>query len=80
MFPPPKIVQDDEENSPKGADTNIHDTSPVNPDQPTGESGPAEAKTVVPAAPDSGINVKMPTGPDVTVNVVLAESLAPKLD
>lgn len=71
MFPPPKIVQDGEDISPEGAELNIHEVSVANP-VPVPETG-------VPGMPDVGVSVKVPTVPEVTAKVALAESVPPML-
>jgi len=71
MFPPPKIVQDGEDISPEGAEVSMHDTSLENP--------VAEPETTVPGGPDVGVSVKVPTIPEVTAKVAVAESVPPML-
>jgi hypothetical protein len=71
MFPPPIIVQDDEESSPEGLEVSIHDTSL--------EKSVAEPETGVPGRPEVGVSVKVPTAPEVTAKVALAESVPPML-
>lgn len=65
---------------PEVEEVSIHALSVANPGQPGGEFGTAEPETTVVGTPDVGVSVKVPTGPDVTVKVALAESLAPKFD
>jgi hypothetical protein len=65
------IVQDDEDSSPEGLDVSIHATSL--------ENSVAEPETTVPGGPDVGVSVKVPTIPEVTAKVAVAESVPPML-
>jgi len=69
-FPPPVIVQDAEARIVAGAALSTHIVSAVNP-------VPLPV-TTIPAGPDVGVTVKVPTGPAVTVKDAKAESLAPR--
>ena len=68
-FPAPVIVHDAEDRIPAGEEVSIHAVSVANP--------LAVPTTTVPLRPDVGVSVKVPTGPVITENVALAESVGP---
>jgi hypothetical protein len=63
------IVQDGEDRIPAGEEVSIHAVSVANP--------LAVPTTGVPLGPDVGVSVKVPTGPTITENVWVAESVGP---